>query len=200
MLKEREIKKFGYSSDDDINDAFFLLTDLNTNGVNLECNKNFVDQVISLMSSDLVPKAEEIVKRGLRSVLTGEETSWEIAAIQPLPGLLRLRFRHGNAQSLYVDRDYAVMSGKDRREAKKILKLFDFYEVDIELRQNEKPGIFAFFSLGMVNSNTVTKYKIEPDKTTIEFCVGGDEYKYVFTWANPEHTEVQLESICEVSL
>lgn len=204
MIKERERKIFTYDAQGEMENADLLFTGFCCGRyANPGFNERFVDDNKQYLAT---PYDENEEKRGIiieafNRILIKENTWWKIDAIQPIPGVLKIRLEHQPAFVLDYDgeEDCAEdMKTKEFAEAKKILELFGGPTAELAYVPNKQRKSRGEFVLDFDDS--LVNFRVESGKTVIRAGqIGCSLRTYVLTWANKKHREFIADIVTEYS-
>lgn len=193
MIKEKTTKQFEYYPGNDIKDGDFVISGgftFSTNGVNLGYNAARMDILLpELFAEEGVGlEGEKILRDGFEKILLGRVTAWKITDIQPLPDSLRMCFCHEHAELVQEECD-DDLSIWEKRNAKKILKLFGYYEINVVLRFTYKKGYnHMSFCLTFEDSKSYVCFSAWRNYNEIMMYDSShsNELQYKLTWADED--------------
>lgn len=202
MIKERERKIFTYDAQGEMENADLLFTGFCCGRyANPGFNERFVDDNKQYLAT---PYDENEEKRGIiieafNRILIKENTWWKIDAIQPIPGVLKIRLEHQPAFILDFDgeEDCAEdMKAKEFAEAKKVLELFGGPTAELAYVPDKQRKSRSEFVLDFDDS--LVEFRVESGKTVIRAGqIGCNLRTYALTWANKKHREFIADIVTE---
>lgn len=196
MIKERTRKKFTYNEQQNIKNADLVFTEFKVrmHDANANYNSRFMQTAANYLSTSYVDERNSILIEAFCEILLKKDldSPWEIDAIQPLPGMLKIQLRHQYAFQFDCDGEESCkqeMNAKQFTEAKKIYELFEGYTAVITYTADASHESWGDFVLDIDNGSLVV-FDVEQERTTIKMHDGRfprTERKYVLTWKNQKH-------------
>lgn len=210
MIKEREKKIFTYDVHGEMDDADFLLTDFCYGKyANPHFNSRFIENCTQYLTTSYDEEKHKIVIEAFCRILSKKDAQWKIDAIQPIPGVLKIRLEHQLASTLdAVGEEECVesMDAKEFMEAKRALELFGGYTAELTYEPSAQRESWGDFVLDY-DDNSFVLFQVEFNKTFIKAegrsCYYGADCKgrkYTLTWKSKKHKKFIADIIAELSL
>lgn len=216
MIKDTIRKQYDYKPKQDLEDAEFVVTNFlpylavttpHASHLGPYCNCSFVQHARDYITTEYPAEQEEIVVAALCEILQNPDqpnTYWDLEAIQPLPGMLKIRLLHRGA---FVVEDFEsesefqeIKSRGTWQEAKKIFRLFGGYTADLACRVSQQSPEHYFSLITSVERDIIVSFDVFSDRTEVEFDIHPEtpgqylaSVQYALRWKNRKHRKIRAK-------